>query len=139
MRVACPLGFALCALVATAFAQDVVEIVKQKQIECERKTVKGDTINVHYRGTLKETGDQFDASYDRGQPFTFTLGENRVIQGWERGLLDMCIGEKRKLIIPFSLAYGAGGMPPVIPAKSDLVFETELLGIQGFNPEKQEL
>ncbi|CAZ82353.1 unnamed protein product [Tuber melanosporum] len=139
MRVASPFGFALCALVATAFAQDVVEIVKQKQIECERKTVKGDTINVHYRGTLKETGDQFDASYDRGQPFTFTLGENRVIQGWERGLLDMCIGEKRKLIIPFSLAYGAGGMPPVIPAKSDLVFETELLGIQGFNPEKQEL
>ena len=81
---------------------------------------KGDTINVHYRGTLKETGAQFDASYDRGQPFTFTLGENRVIQGWEKGLLDMCIGEKRKLIIPYSLAYGAGGMPPVIPAKSDL-------------------
>jgi len=139
MRVASALGFALFAFAATAFAQDEVEIVKEREIECVRKTAKGDTINVHYRGTLKETGTQFDASYDRGQPFTFTLGENRVIQGWERGLLDMCIGEKRKLIIPYSLAYGASGMPPVIPAKSDLVFETELLGIQGFNPEKQEL
>ncbi|PWW71967.1 hypothetical protein C7212DRAFT_229285 [Tuber magnatum] len=139
MRVTSILGFVLSALAATAFAQDEVEIVKEKEIGCQRKTAKGDTINVHYRGTLKETGDQFDASYDHGQPFTFTLGENRVIQGWERGLLDMCIGEKRKLIIPYSLAYGAGGMPPVIPAKSDLVFETELLGIQGFSPEKQEL
>ncbi|CUS11797.1 unnamed protein product [Tuber aestivum] len=139
MRVISILGFMLSALTATALAQDEVEIIKEKVIECERKTQKGDTINVHYRGTLKDTGDQFDASYDRGQPFTFTLGENRVIQGWERGLLDMCIGEKRMLTIPYSLAYGAGGMPPVIPAKSDLVFETELLGIQGFNPEKQEL
>lgn len=139
MRVTSILGFVLSALAVTAFAQDEVEIVKEKEVECERKTQKGDTINVHYRGTLKETGEQFDASYDRGQPFTFTLGENRVIQGWERGMLGMCIGEKRKLTIPYSLAYGARGMPPVIPAESDLVFETELLGIQGFNPEKQEL
>ncbi|RPA97415.1 hypothetical protein L873DRAFT_1809965 [Choiromyces venosus 120613-1] len=139
MRVTSIVGFVLSALVATAFAQDQVEIVKEHEVQCERKTQKGDTINVHYRGTLKETGVQFDASYDHGQPFTFTLGQNRVIQGWEQGLLDMCIGEKRKLIIPYSLAYGAGGMPPVIPAKSDLVFETELLGIQGIEPEKQEL
>ncbi|KAI1819106.1 hypothetical protein F4861DRAFT_528236 [Xylaria intraflava] len=64
-------------------------------VECERKTKDGDTIMVHYRGTLADTGAQFDSSYDRKKPFSFPLGGGRVIQGWEQGLQDMCVGEKR--------------------------------------------
>lgn len=81
---------------------------------------EGDTISVHYRGTLESNGEQFDASYDRNQPFSFKLGAGRVIKGWDQGLLDMCIGEERKLIIPYQLAYGEGGRPPIIPPSSTL-------------------
>ncbi|KAI0876974.1 hypothetical protein GGS24DRAFT_449722 [Hypoxylon argillaceum] len=99
-------------------------------VECDRKTQKGDSIEVHYRGTLASNGNKFDASYDRGTPFGFQLGAGRVIKGWDEGLLDMCIGEKRTLTIPPELGYGNRGMGP-IPAGSTLVFETELMGIKG--------
>lgn len=82
-------------------------------------------------------GTKFDSSYDRNSPLSFTLGQGRVIQGWEQGLLDMCIGEKRKLTIPPELGYGARGVGP-IPANSELIFDTELVGIAGV-PEKDEL
>lgn len=87
----------------------------------------GDTVTVHYRGTLTD-GTQFDASYDRGTPFSFKLGENRVIQGWEQGILGMKAGEKRKLTIPSSLGYGDRGQGP-IPPKATLIFEVEMLKI----------
>ncbi|KAF8475800.1 hypothetical protein BDZ91DRAFT_673757 [Kalaharituber pfeilii] len=100
--------------------------------DCQgRRTQKGDAISVHYRGTLETDGSQFDASYDRGAPFKFVLGQGRVIKGWDEGLLDMCIGEKRKLTIPYQYAYGEKGFPPVIPPKATLIFETELIGIDG--------
>ncbi|KAI0190801.1 hypothetical protein F4808DRAFT_444325 [Astrocystis sublimbata] len=99
-------------------------------VDCDRKTKKGDSIEVHYRGTLAANGNKFDASYDRGTPFGFQLGGGRVIKGWEEGLLDMCIGEKRTLTVPPELGYGSRGMGP-IPAGSTLVFETELIGIKG--------
>ena len=88
----------------------------------------GDTLSVHYTGTL-EDGTKFDSSVDRGQPFSFTLGENRVIQGWEQGMLNMKVGEKRRLTIPSSLGYGASGAGGVIPPNATLIFEVELLGI----------
>jgi peptidylprolyl isomerase len=88
----------------------------------------GDTLSVHYTGTL-EDGTKFDSSVDRGQPFSFTLGENRVIQGWEQGMLNMKVGEKRKLTIPSSLGYGSAGAGGVIPPNATLIFEVELLGI----------
>ncbi|KIX07046.1 uncharacterized protein Z518_05023 [Rhinocladiella mackenziei CBS 650.93] len=100
------------------------------EIECTRKTVKGDKIDVHYRGTLLSTGNEFDSSYSRGSPLNFELGAGRVIKGWDEGLLDMCIGEKRKLTIPPELGYGDRAVGP-IPANSVLVFETELMGIKG--------
>lgn len=81
---------------------------------------KGDNISVHYSGSLESTGVKFDSSYDRAKPFNFQLGAGRVIKGWDEGLLDMCIGEERKLIIPYQLAYGERGMPPVIPPSSTL-------------------
>ncbi|KAF8416801.1 putative FKBP-type peptidyl-prolyl isomerase [Terfezia claveryi] len=112
-------------------AADELKIEKTLEIPCERKTRKGNTIGVHYRGTLESDGSKFDASYDRGQPFTFILGQGRVIKGWDEGLLDMCVGEKRKLTIPYQYAYGENGRPPVIPPKATLIFETELVSIDG--------
>jgi len=88
----------------------------------------GDTITVHYVGTLTD-GTKFDSSVDRGQPFSFTLGENRVIQGWEQGLLNMKVGEKRRLTIPSNLGYGSYGAGGVIPPNATLIFEVELLKI----------
>ena len=69
---------------------------------------------MHYTGTLFEDGTEFDSSIPRGKPFTFPLGGGRVIKGWDQGLLGMCVGEKRKLIIPSELGYGARGSPPKV-------------------------
>jgi len=88
----------------------------------------GDLITVNYVGTLQD-GTKFDSSIDRGQPFTFTLGQNSVIQGWELGVAGMKIGEKRKLTIPPELAYGEQGAGGVIPPNATLTFEIDLLGI----------
>ncbi|EXJ95835.1 FK506-binding protein 2 [Capronia coronata CBS 617.96] len=99
-------------------------------IECTRKTKNGDQIEVHYRGSLLSTGNEFDSSYSRGRPLGFQLGAGRVIKGWDEGLLDMCIGEKRKLTIPPEMGYGERDVGP-IPGNSVLVFETELMGIKG--------
>ena len=86
----------------------------------------GATVNVHYKGTLMD-GTPFDSSYDRGEPITFPLGN--LIQGWQEGIPGMKVGGKRKLTIPYMKAYGEGGIPGAIPAKSDLIFEIELLGV----------
>jgi len=107
-----------------------LDIKVTKEVECTRKTVKGDKVDMHYRGTLASDGSEFDASYSRGQPLSFELGAGRVIKGWDEGLLGMCIGEKRTLTIPPELGYGQRAMGP-IPAGSTLVFETELVGIRG--------
>ncbi|BFZ55377.1 Peptidyl-prolyl cis-trans isomerase fpr2 [Savitreella phatthalungensis] len=100
---------------------------------CTRKTTNGDRLSMHYRGTLAANGKEFDASYNRGTPFSFVLGAGQVIKGWDQGLLDMCVGEKRKLTIPPNLGYGDRGMGP-IPAGSTLVFDVELMGIDGYTP-----
>jgi len=92
----------------------------------EAKT--GDILSVYYAGEL-EDGTQFDAR-EEGEPFRFTLGDGDVIAGWDQGLVGMKIGEKRKLIIPSELAYGAQGIPGVIPPNAVLVFKVELLGIE---------
>lgn len=88
----------------------------------------GQSVTVHYRGTLKSSGKQFDASYDRGQPFTFMLGGGQVIKGWDEGVAGMKVGGKRRLTIPSALGYGAQGTPGgPIPPNATLVFDVELL------------
>ncbi|MEC8441731.1 MAG: FKBP-type peptidyl-prolyl cis-trans isomerase [Cyanobacteriota bacterium] len=93
------------------------------------EAASGQTVVVHYRGTL-ESGKQFDASYDRGTPFTFPLGAGRVIKGWDEGVVGMKVGGKRKLVIPPDLAYGSRGAGGVIPPNATLVFEVELLDVR---------
>jgi len=124
----------LALLPSLAFAQDL-EVQVTRPAECTRKTQKGDKVSLMYKGTLQSDGSKFDSSYDRGAPFTFTIGKGQVIKGWDQGLLDMCIGEARKLVIPPGLAYGNHAMGDKIPAGSTLVFETELMGIDGVEKE----
>ena len=94
-----------------------------------KEAKSGDTVEVHYTGWLKD-GKKFDSSKDRGEPFSFPLGARRVIRGWDEGVAGMKEGGKRKLIIPYELAYGEDGRPPVIPPKAELTFEVELLKIK---------
>lgn len=87
---------------------------------------QGDTVTVQYVGVNFSNGKQFDASWDRGQPFTFPLGAGQVIAGWDQGVAGMKVGGRRELVIPPDLGYGAQGAPPDIPANETLVFVIDL-------------
>lgn len=107
----------------------------QLQIQDEKEgsgavAKSGQKVSVHYTGTLYPSGEKFDSSLDRGQPFEFQLGAGQVIKGWDEGIQGMKVGGKRILIIPPDMAYGESGFPPVIPPSSTLKFEVELLSIK---------
>jgi peptidylprolyl isomerase len=92
---------------------------------------------VRYTGWLTD-GTKFDSSYDHpgGEPITFPYGAQRVIIGWDTGFEGMHVGGKRRLFVPYQLAYGETGRPPVIPAKADLVFDVELVSMSDTPPEQ---
>jgi peptidylprolyl isomerase len=89
----------------------------------------GQQVDVHYVGVAWSTGEQFDASWDRGSPFSFGLGQGRVIRGWDEGVAGMKVGGRRRLTIPPELAYGEQGAGGVIGPGETLVFVVDLLGV----------
>eukprot|EP00239_Pterosperma_sp_CCMP1384_P007779 CAMPEP_0197847458 /NCGR_PEP_ID=MMETSP1438-20131217/6303_1 /TAXON_ID=1461541 /ORGANISM="Pterosperma sp., Strain CCMP1384" /LENGTH=225 /DNA_ID=CAMNT_0043459389 /DNA_START=56 /DNA_END=733 /DNA_ORIENTATION=+ len=97
---------------------------------------KGDQLFMHYTGWIDESsatgnpGEKFDSSRDRDSPLDFPLGEGRVIPGWDQGLIGMCIGEKRELILPPDVGYGDSGAGEAIPGGATLKFETECVDIK---------
>ncbi len=110
-------------------------VMSQPQVKVETTqegtgatAAQGMSVDVHYTGKL-ENGEVFDSSIPRGQPLSFTLGEGRVIAGWEQGIMGMAVGEKRVLTIPPELGYGAQGAGGVIPPNATLIFEVELMGV----------
>jgi peptidylprolyl isomerase len=90
----------------------------------------GDAVTVNYVGVNYKTGKEFDASWDRGEPFTFTLGAGEVIPGWDKGVAGMKVGGRRELIIPPDLGYGSTGSPPAIPPNETLVFVVDLEAVE---------
>ncbi len=89
----------------------------------------GDRIVIHYTGTFDD-GAKFDSSVDRGVPFETLIGVGHVIAGWDKGVIGMKIGGKRKLYIPYTMGYGEEGAGDVIPPLADLIFDVELLDIK---------
>jgi peptidylprolyl isomerase len=90
----------------------------------------GKTVSVHYAGVAFRTGEEFDASWNRGEPFSFKLGKGQVIPGWDAGVQGMRVGGRRKLTIPSAMGYGARGAGGVIAPHEPLVFVVDLLAVE---------
>lgn len=93
------------------------------------EAVAGRDVSVHYVGVAWSNGRQFDASWDRSEPFEFRLGAGQVISGWDHGVVGMRVGGRRRLTIPPDLGYGAQGAGGVIKGGETLVFVVDLLGV----------
>merc|ERR1719183_2607883 len=131
---------AVMTVVSYAAELKIETTFKPEGCDTAKKTKKGDQLSMHYTGTIDESsttgekGKQFDSSVGRG-PFDFALGTGQVIKGWDEGLLNMCVGEKRTLIIPPELGYGEQGAGGDIPGGATLKFTVECLGIEDAPPQ----
>lgn len=105
-----------------------IHIIKEGDGKTFPKT--GETVVIHYTGTLLSDGSKFDSSVDRGTPFETQIGVGRVIAGWDEAIPKLSVGTKAKLTIPSDLAYGRSGAGSAIPPNADLVFEVELLAVK---------
>lgn len=106
------------------------ELVVIDEIEGEGEEARrGDVVDVHYVGVSHSSGEEFDASWNRGEPLRFQLGVGQVIAGWDQGVQGMRVGGRRRLEIPAHLAYGDHGAPPVIAPGESLVFVCDLVDV----------
>ena len=132
--------FLFAALLPLGFAQgpppvagEPQELLRMTFIDVQPGTgapaLAGQRYRVHYTGWLRD-GTKFDSSRDPTEPFAFVQGRRQVIAGWEAGFAGMKVGGKRRLIIPYQMAYGDKGSGKVIPPKADLIFDVELLGVE---------
>ncbi|MBB6243934.1 FKBP-type peptidyl-prolyl cis-trans isomerase [Rhodanobacter sp. MP1X3] len=131
------IALAACSATPQAHANgrvDKLTVIEQK-VGTGAVAKPGMQVQVHYTGWLYDEtakdkhGKKFDSSLDSGTPFTFPLGEGRVIAGWDQGVAGMRIGGKRTLLIPATLGYGDDGAGDAIPPGASLVFDVELLGV----------
>ena len=137
MRLFATLG-AIIAMTAAASAAETVTTSSGLQYRDETVGTgasprSGQNVSVHYTGWLDaggKPGQKFDSSRDRGQPFSFPIGQGRVIAGWDEGVASMKVGGRRTLVIPAALGYGARGAGGAIPPNATLIFDVELLGVR---------
>jgi peptidylprolyl isomerase len=112
--------------VKTASGLQMIKILSNNE---GTKAENGKNVEVHYTGYLTD-GKVFDSSLEREKPIQFPLGQGYVIKGWDEGISLLKTGEKARFIIPYNIAYGDAGRPPVIPAKANLIFDVELISVQ---------
>ncbi len=103
-------------------------LVDEVTVGTGREVRSGDIVKLHYVGTLAD-GTTFDSSRSNGPPFEFRVGQGQVIKGFDRGVLGMKVGGRRKLTIPYQLGYGTEGSPPRIPPRATLIFDLELIDV----------
>jgi len=133
----------LCWVVGATMAKSVgkgalqVEVTKEVKCKANKQAQEGDKVTVHYGGFLQD-GKKFDSSFDRAQPFTFTMGVGQVIPGWDQGLLGVCAGEERHLVVPAPLAYGDRGAGDVIPPGATLLFDIVIVDVERADTRQEE-
>jgi len=133
----------LCWVVGATMAKSVgkgalqVEVTKEVKCKANKQAQEGDKVTVHYGGFLQD-GKKFDSSFDRAQPFTFTMGVGQVIPGWDQGLLGVCAGEERHLVVPAPLAYGDRGAGDVIPPGATLLFDIVIVDVERADSRQEE-
>ena len=104
-------------------------VIEDIEVGAGEEAKAGHTVEVHYVGNAWSTRQQFDASWDRGDTFSFRLGAGQVIPGWDQGVVGMKIGGRRRLVIPPDLGYGSRGAGGVIKPNETLVFVVDLVGL----------
>ncbi|MDO5738576.1 MAG: FKBP-type peptidyl-prolyl cis-trans isomerase [Ornithinimicrobium sp.] len=105
-------------------------VMEDLEVGTGPEATAGATVSTHYVGVAWSSGEQFDASWDRGQPLTFTVGVGQVIQGWDQGLLGMKVGGRRKIVIPPHLGYGDRGAGAAIKGGETLIFVVDLVDVR---------
>jgi len=127
------------ATVAKSVGKGALQVEVTKEVKCKanKQAQEGDKVTVHYGGFLQD-GKKFDSSFDRAQPFTFTMGVGQVIPGWDQGLLGVCAGEERHLVVPAPLAYGDRGAGDVIPPGATLLFDIVIVDVERADARKEE-
>merc|ERR1712025_333407 len=124
------LTFGFPLLEGRSAGKGALQVEETKEVSCKdsNKAEEGDKVTVHYGGFLQD-GKKFDSSFDRATPFTFTMGVGQVIPGWDQGLLGVCPGEERHLVVPSPLAYGDRGAGDVIPPGAILLFDVVVVDV----------